>query len=42
VLVGFKLRGGSDKEIEGTGNKIGFGVTVGSERAGGVPRLELE
>jgi hypothetical protein len=40
VLVGFRSRGGNDSETEGTGNKIGSGVTVGSERAGGV--LELE
>lgn len=37
VMLG--SRGGKDREIEGSGNKIGSGVAIGRERAGGV--LEL-
>ena len=38
--IGLGLRGGNDRETDGTGNKIGCGVTVGSERAGVVVELE--
>jgi len=40
VPVRLGSRGGNDRGIEGTGSDIGFRVTVGRERAGGV--LELE
>ena len=36
VIVRLWSRGGNDREIEGSGSKIDSGVTVGSERAGGV------
>lgn len=36
VTVRLWSRGGNDREIEGSGSKIDSGVTVGSERAGGM------
>lgn len=40
VSVRLGSRGGNDRGIKGTGSNIGFRVTVGRERVGGV--LELK